>query len=621
MRFKSGMLGVCAVVLALLGTIVLGTVTAVEETSDPKVGYRTVADVTGLVATSKDPYFTDYNPNKNWTGYAISGSDSTYISGVDYSTTPQANNYPVFKDDPVTTTGSINLDGLGDDVLVPSGYEGEVRIYRQTGQYTSGTIYTLNPKMVTLATVVNSLKTRTTTSITIDGATNGSGMYYNPTRAYIVDQGNGASTPFYPSYNTKTFPAGGMDWGVGGANATTSGTQRALLNSWTIDVNTLIATSGGQTYDANLVLVIWGGTPVQNGSSITPQAIPSTLTYSKQDANVQYMDVSKGVSLNTYGTADNVDWMNTYYNGSVNMILKGSSGSAVSMSIPVSTWDGNNWSGATTNTILTQWVTEGGVYKTKITLNGADPVSIGGWNNVLLRINTEAGEVIAEPITYFGNYTTYTTATPVIIGNITKGAFNEITYLPLSGVTAPEMEVINTRVYMNTYGAVFRDASLDVSTYFPDYPNYAVSFGNLALTGTALQVNGVDLPVSDKFFTFNDKTYPLQGASVVYADGKVSIQGNDYGIDLGDIVDRTIFFTGIWYMPITFKESYTYLESAYEWIPYGFGLDHNAFILAFAGITLGIMFLASTFKVKPKAMDWVVVVFAGFIAVGLLVVP
>lgn len=619
------MLGVCAVVLALLGTIVLGTVTAVEETSDPKVGYRTVADVTGLVATSKDPYFTDYNPNKNWTGYAVSGSDSVYISGVDFTTTTQANNYPIFENDPRQTPGTINLDGLGESVLIGTGYD-DVRDFTST--IGNGRPYRNDMKFTTLTNVVNSLKTQTTISIEFNAGTLG----INPTRAYFSPQSNGASSPFSPMVGQGSLYFGDYWWHANRSEPNLE--PRVLEGICLVDVGTMTAsfTQVNQTYypeyynvPTDLILVIWGGTGVEGtttgGSTYTPNPLPSTVSYIKTDSNVQYMDVSKGVSLNTYGTADNVDWVNTYYNGSVNMILKGSSGSAVSMSIPVSTWNGNNWTGATTNTILTQWVTESGVYKTKITLNGADPVSIGGWNNVLLRINTEAGEVVAEPITYFGNYTTYTTATPVIIGNITKGAFNKITYLPLSGVTAPEMEVINTRVYMNTYGAVFRDASLDVSTYFPDYPNYAVSFGNLALTGTALQVNGVDLPVSDKSFTFNDKTYPLQGASVVYANGKVSIQGNDYGIDLGDIVDRTIFFTGIWYMPITFKESYTYLESAYEWIPYGFGLDHNAFILAFAGITLGIMFLASTFKVKPKAMDWVVVIFAGFIAVGLLVVP
>lgn len=612
------MLGVCAVVLALLGTIVLGTLTAVEEVPHTRTGYRTVADVTGLVDTDRDPYFTDYNPSKNWTGYYIEDTDSVYISGVDFTTTTQANNYPLYENNPVTTTGSLNLDSLGDEALVSSGYD-TLRIYRQSGSFTSGTIYTENPKITTLATVVNSIKTKTTTSITIDGITASAGFYSNPSRAYIISQGNGQASPFQPSYNTITTQGTALiNWGVGGVPYNTTGTDRALINSWTIDIISGEATSGGATYDPNAVLIVWGGTPVQNGSAITPQAIPSTITYSKTDSNIQYMDVSKGVSLNTYGGEDSVIWENGYYNGSVDMIFKGSAGKSVAMGINVASWDGSAWTGASANTIRIDWVNNSG-YKTQFTINGGASTSIGGWNNVKVHIDVEAGEVIAEPITYFGNYTTFTTSAPIKVGEISVGAFNKITFSPLSGVTAPDMEVIGTRVYMNTYGAVFRDASLDVRTYFPDYPRYAVSFGNYALTGTSLQVNGINLPVEDKSFTYNDKTYSLQGASVIYYDNVV-IEGDGYSIDLGALTSTVIYFGGIWYMPIFFKEAYTINESSYDWIPYGFGLDYNASILAFIGIALGILLLASTFKVKPKAMDWVVIIFAGFIAVGLLVV-
>ena len=617
------MLGVCAVVLAILGTIVLGTVTAIEETADTKSGFRTVADVTGLIDTDKDPYFTNYNPSKNWTGYYTAGTDSTYISGVDFTTTTQANNYPMYEDNPVTTTGSIDLEGLGDEALVSSGYN-ELRIYRQTGSYTTGTIYTENPKITTLANVVNSIKTRTTTTITIDGASQGS-SYSNPLRAYIIDQGNGQSSPFYPSYNPKTGGVNLFSWGVGGPNATTSGTQRALYDSWTVDVQTMVATSGGATYDANIVLVVWGGTPEQNGSGITPQALPSTLTYSKTDANIEYMDVTKGVKLNNYGSGANTLWENGYTNGSMDMILKGSTGKAITMYITVKTWDGDNWTGGSNIIISIDWINTPS-YRTIITLNGT-PVNIGGWNNVLLHINAEAGEVIAEPITYFGSYTTYTTSAPIRIGDIPSGAFDSITFLDLIpeeligeiDLTAPDMEIIGTRVYMNTYGAVFKNASLDVTTYFPDYPRYAVSFGNYALIGDSIVVNGVTLPVSDKSFTYNDKSYSLQGASIVYYDD-VKIEGDGYSIDLGELVNSSIYFGGVWYMPVFFKEAYEYTSSSYEWIPYGFGLDYNASVLAFIGIALGIVLLASTFKVKPRAMDWIVIVFSGFIAVGLLVV-
>lgn len=618
------MLGVCAVVLALLGTIILGTLTAVEEVPHTRTGYRTVADVTGLVDTDRDPYFTDYNPSKNWTGYYIEDTDSVYISGVDFTTTTQANNYPLYENNPVTTTGSLNLDSLGDEAKINPGYS-DVRDFTST--IGDGRPYRHDMSMTTLTNVVNTIKTKTTTSITFNAGT----MGINPTRAYFSPQSNNATSPFSPMAGQSLGDYFGMYWWHADVSTTNITQSRVLEGAVSIDIQNMTAsfTDVSQTYypqyynvPTDYILIIWGGTGVEgtttNNVTYTPNAIPSTITYSKTDSNIQYMDVSKGVSLNTYGGEDSVIWENGYYNGSVDMIFKGSAGKSVAMGINVASWDGSAWTGASANTIRIDWVNDSG-YKTKFTINGGASTSIGGWNNVKVHIDVEAGEVIAEPITYFGNYTTFTTSAPIKVGEISVGAFNKITFSPLSGVTAPDMEVIGTRVYMNTYGAVFRDASLDVRTYFPDYPRYAVSFGNYALTGTSLQVNGTILPVEDKSFTYNDKTYSLQGASVIYYDNVV-IEGDGYSIDLGALTSTVIYFGGIWYMPIFFKEAYTINESSYDWIPYGFGLDYNASILAFIGIALGILLLASTFKVKPKAMDWVVIIFAGFIAVGLLVV-
>ena len=166
MKFKGGMLGVCVVVLALLGTIIAGTLLNIEETTSNGTGYRNIADVTGLVSTTTDPYFTEYTPSANWTGYYTEGSDPKYISGVDFTTTTQANNYPTYDNTPVTTSGTMDLNALPEGSLIESGYE-ELRIYRQYNNYTSGVGYTSNPSITTLATVVNSLKTNTTISISI----------------------------------------------------------------------------------------------------------------------------------------------------------------------------------------------------------------------------------------------------------------------------------------------------------------------------------------------------------------------------------------------------------------------------------------------------------------------
>lgn len=614
MKFKGGMLGVCAVVLSILGTIVLGTVLSIDETVSTRSDYRSIADVTGLVQTTSDPYFTDYTPSANWTGYYTEGSDSKYISGVDYTTTTQANNYPVFDGAPVTTTGSIDLNGLPEGSLVPSGYD-ELRIYRDYNNYSPGIGYTSNPSITTLATVVNAIKTRTTISITFDAGTSG----YNPTRAYITNQDNGTNTPFYPASGSKLISGTVLSWGVG-TGAYENGFY--VTSTWTVDVNTLVATTVqngiSKAFDANLVLISWGGDVVQNGGS-GYNVIPSTLTYSKTDANVQYMDITHGVKLNNYATVDNTIWDNGYRNGSLTMILKGASGSSLDMEMDISSWDGSAWSNPITNTISVDWTTSGGIYSTTITVNGTSK-NIGSWNNVLLNISSELGTVEASPITSIISYTNYTTGITIPIGTIDKGSWEEISFKPVSGKVAPEMEVTSTRVYMDTYGAVFRNANLNLSSYFPDYPNYAVKFGNFALIGDSITINGNVLPVAGDSVEYDGVLYPLKDSSIVFDNGNVSLKTTEKNIDLGTTITEDIYFSGIWYVPLTFQEIYITSGTSYEWIPYGFGLDYNASVLVFIGLIVAVMFIAPLLKVKPKVMDWVVVVFAGIVGAGLLVV-
>lgn len=604
------MLGVCAVVLGLLGTIILGTVLSIDETTTTGTAYRNIADITGLVQTTNDPYFTDYNPSKNWTGYYTEGSDSNYISGVTYNTTLQANNYPIYTGGTSTTSGTIDLTGLPEGSLVPSGYN-EMRIYRGNS-YSPGTGYTSNPDITTLSTVINSIKTRNTLEVTING---GSGTY-NPSRPYISDQDNGNITPFSPSNGSKS--TGGTTyiwWGVYSSNAFYE------TSSWTVDVNTMTATTtknGIQyTYDANLVLVSFGGTVNQNGGN-GYNDLPTVLSYSRTDAYIDYMDITHGVNLD-YGSPDPIIWDNGYWNGSLNMIFKGATGSSIDMEIDVSSWDGSAWSNPVTNAISIDWETVGGVYSTTITVNG-ESKNIGSWNNVLLEISTELGTVKATPLTSIMSYSNYTTGATFSIGSISTGAFEEISYNPVIGKNSPEMEVTSTRVYMNTYGAVFRNATLDLSGYFPDYPNYAVAFGNFALIGDSITINATNLPVSGDTVEYDGKYYSLAGASVVYDDGNTYLNGNDFSIDLGTTTSESIYFGGVWYVPLTFQEIYVTSGTSYEWVPYGFGLDYNASVLAFIGIVVAVMFIAPLMKVKPKSLDWVVVIFAGIVGAGLLVV-
>lgn len=602
-------------VLALIGTVILGTALSIDETTTTGTGYRDVADITGLVSTTSDPYFTDYNPSFNWTRYYTSGTNPIYVSGITYSSMPsgQSNNYPVYSGTPVSTSGSFNLDGLTGTGLIGSGWS-ELRIYRSDSSYNSGTGYTLNPNITTLEIIANAIKTNTTTTITIDG---GSGSY-NPSRAYISENTPGY-TAYYPDRGSKVEYGTSLFWGVGVSRST-----YYVSNTWTIDLSTMKATCGNSSteYNAGEVYVAWGGSVEQNGGS-GYNVIPGTITYTRTDSVMNYMDVSEGVTLSNYGSNTSVVWSNGYYNNTIDMVLKGSNGDNLGFLLDRYTWDGSSWTDSTDNEIWINW----NATTTTVSIDSQTAVNVGKWNNIFLHIDMGLGEVTVSPITSIPSYTQYTTAQSISVGSIGTGAIDDITFYDgrtnSPTATAPEMMITNTSVWMNTYGAVFRNANLDPSLNFPDYPAYSVKFGSLALIGDSLTINNQALTVTGNNVSYNGKEYPLKGASIVY-DGNVYLNGEkdgkDYSLDLGQLTSNNIYFSGTWYVPLTFQEVYQTTVNEYEWVPYSFGLDYNAGVMVFIGLIVGVMFIAPLMKVKPKTLDWVIVVFAGVIGAGLLVV-
>lgn len=86
MRFKSGMLGVCIVVIALLGTVASGFLLNVEKDQREVTKFDYITDVTGLFDIQDTPEYVDYNPNANYVGYTPS-------SAIDFTPTSKVNNY------------------------------------------------------------------------------------------------------------------------------------------------------------------------------------------------------------------------------------------------------------------------------------------------------------------------------------------------------------------------------------------------------------------------------------------------------------------------------------------------------------------------------------------------
>ena len=104
MGFRNGMLGACIVVVSLLVTVLAGFMMDVEETDRQVLDYRQITDVTGQFESSQSPYFLDYTPSENYTGYTFNTFDFV-VSG-------NANPYRVLMTQGTTSVTTVDLTTL-----------------------------------------------------------------------------------------------------------------------------------------------------------------------------------------------------------------------------------------------------------------------------------------------------------------------------------------------------------------------------------------------------------------------------------------------------------------------------------------------------------------------------
>lgn len=96
MQFRTGMMGVCVITLALAGALIGSWVLSMDVEEKEVTKYQALTDITGLFESDKAPEYIDYSPSTNYMGYYT--DDSTignvhYFDGVDFTESPRANNY------------------------------------------------------------------------------------------------------------------------------------------------------------------------------------------------------------------------------------------------------------------------------------------------------------------------------------------------------------------------------------------------------------------------------------------------------------------------------------------------------------------------------------------------
>lgn len=139
MRFKSGMLGCCVVVLALLGTVLGGFVLGIEPSTREVTTYDYVTDVTGLFDITDAPEYVTYSPSSNLVGYSPS-------SAINYTTSSTVNSYRYLVQEgiEVDSTATITDDDNypSDTGRFPAAEMGTQAMINWNGSYNFGSTVT-----------------------------------------------------------------------------------------------------------------------------------------------------------------------------------------------------------------------------------------------------------------------------------------------------------------------------------------------------------------------------------------------------------------------------------------------------------------------------------------------
>ena len=142
MRFARGMLGLAVTTVAIMGTILMGFALSAETKTVQYDDWDYLANVSGMFDTDQTPQYIEYNPAANWTGFSTD-KDHRDTSGIEYTTSPNANLYPIKQQ---STSSSFNTT-LG-DVDMP--VRRPVRRHSRAGVWSSTQRIPSSPSMDTM---------------------------------------------------------------------------------------------------------------------------------------------------------------------------------------------------------------------------------------------------------------------------------------------------------------------------------------------------------------------------------------------------------------------------------------------------------------------------------------
>lgn len=327
-----------------------------------------------------------------------------------------------------------------------------------------------------------------------------------------------------------------------------------------------------------------------------------------------YMQPEKGVTLRGISTL----WSNGYENNIIDIMVCRETTNANNLTITA---------GSSYITISTQ------NNRMNVLLhdhNGTTTTQyIGMWPAAQIEINANEGSVSLTPL---GGRISYTT--PVDTNNTTitwhdwydGGTITELTLSTSS--TSMRFSVTRTTVFLDTYGVVMSNPTIDISDYFPEYTDYRLNFYSFALIGDSVTVNGNTYDVGDdQKITVTDPetgdsvTGTLNNVYVTETDGHTyfTFANSKETVDLGETTTHTVSFGGMWYFTTGFYNAVDAVEEVYNWNLDGvIHANLTQIMLIFIGLLLvGLVTVKKVLGFSFLSIDGIVIISA--IVIGLII--
>ncbi len=616
MKFKSGMLGLCIVVLALFGTILAGFCLDVESQTRTVTNYEYVTDVTGLFDIGNAPQYIEYNPSSNYTGYAY--------DTVNYTDAGSINQYRYVKTQGTTSTATYTItysDTLTQDThFFASASNGAGAWINWTGpNYPMGTPTTGAGMTYNISVnYANNVPNVSNMGKIIDGLNIPSGS----SSVAITVTNNQVNGEYYPviitPYNWTLSTANDYNYYLSVLSSGSSG-NNCDVAKMDYNVSTGIITA----YDSNDsqlweksatdVMVInkynskRSGTFSQATCSTTFSAtITSAPTYG-------YMDPSTGITMKSSPAT----WTNGYENSEITLTVAKNTTSANNLVITA----GSSWVSVTRSS--------GGYITVAVHGdNGNDSKNLGLWDAVQLRLNLSVGTVSVTPIigdVSYINPIAENGSTVTFENWYSAGDRDNLTF-SCTG-TSMAWGITRTLVFLNTYGVVMSDPSITISDQFPDLNAWRLNFYSFATVGESMTVNGQTFDIGPgQTITVTNGSDTISGTLTdIYVskdlDGHIIFSFNGgKSIDLGEAVSDTISFTGLWYFTTGLFNAYQGTEEYYNWnIDSLWHATGEQAIVIFLGLlALGVIFAKMVLKANIGIMDGLALLFGAIIcfAVG-----